>query len=63
MTKLIRDKRTGDYYTEDKQYLIEKGTKGWNVNELDESLTKLTGENIYRYGFTCETLRDVRESI
>ena len=44
MKKLIRDKRTGDYYTEDKQYQIEKGTIGWNVNELNS-------RGFYRYSF------------
>ena len=35
MIKLIRDKKTGDYYTEDGKYQIEKGYIGWNVNEKD----------------------------
>ena len=56
MTKLIRDKKTGDYYTLDKKYHIEKGTTGWNVNELDE-------RNIYKYSFSCDTLKEVKESL
>lgn len=63
MTKLIRDKNTGDYYTPDKKYHIEKGTTGWNVNEIDERLTNLCNENIYKYSFTCETLKEVKESL
>ena len=63
MTKLIRDKRTGDYYTEDKQYHIEKGTIGWNVNELDELFKSLTGVDVYKYSFSCDTLKEVRESL
>lgn len=58
MVTLIRDKRTGDYYTQDKKYLIEKGTTGWNVNELDARFL-----NVYRYSFTCNTLKEVRESL
>lgn len=63
MTKLVRDKRTGDYYTEDKQYHIEKGSVGWNVNELDELFKLKHGIDVYRYSFTCETLKEVRESL
>lgn len=63
MTKLIRDKRTGDYYTEDRQYHIEKGTVGWNVNERDELIKTLTGKELYRYSFSCDTLKEVRESL
>lgn len=56
MKKLIRDKRTGNYYTEDKKYEIEKGITGWNVNEWDE-------RGWYRYSFTCMTLKEVKESL
>ena len=63
MTKIIRDKRTGDYYTEDRQYCIEKGTIGWNVNERDELFKAHTGKDVYRYSFSCNTLKEVRESL
>ena len=56
MTKLIRDKRTGDYYTEDRMFKIEKGSVGWNVSEWDERVW-------YTYSFTCLTLKEVKESI
>lgn len=56
MVKLIRDKDTGDYYTEDGHYFIEKGVVGWNVNEWDE-------RGWYRYSFSCDTLKEVKESI
>lgn len=56
MAKLIRDKRTGDYYTEDKKFQVERGVIGWNVNELDR-------RGWYEYSFTCETLKEVQESI
>lgn len=55
MTKIIRDKRTGDYYTQDRKYMIEKGCDGWNVNEL----TKYG----YEYSFTTETLKEAKESL
>jgi hypothetical protein len=58
MTKLIRDKRTGDYYTEDKCYMVEKGTRGWNVLERDERF-----DGVYRFSFGCDTLKEVRESL
>lgn len=63
MTKLTRDKRTGDYYSIDKKFFIEKGTIGWNVSELNEKKTKVYGYDVYEYSFSCETLREVRESI
>ena len=56
MVKLIRDKDTGDYYTEDGHYFIEKGIVGWNVNEWDE-------RGWYRYSFSCDTLKEVKESL
>ena len=56
MTKLIREKITGNYYTEDRKYQIEKGILGWNVNEWDS-------RGWYTYSFTCETLKEVRESL
>ena len=59
MTKLIRDKRTGDYYTEDKKYMVERGTIGWNVHELVD----MGGWTTYRYSFSTDTLREARESI
>ena len=63
MTKLNRDKRTGDYYSIDKKFFIEKGTIGWNVSELNEQRTKAYGYNVYEYSFSCDTLKEVRESI
>ena len=63
MTKLTRDKKTGDYYSLDKKFFIEKGTIGWNVSELNEARTKAYGYPIYEYSFSCDTLREVRESI
>lgn len=58
--KLVRDKVTGDYYTEDRRYQIEKGFTGWNVNEID---TRFLPVEVYRYSFSCETLSEVRESL
>ena len=63
MTKLIRNKKTGDYYSIDKKFFIEKGTIGWNVSELNEYRSKKFGYDVYEYSFSCETLREVRESI
>lgn len=63
MTKLNRDKRTGDYYSADGRYFVEKGTVGWNVSELNESRTKRYGYSVYEYSFSCATLKEVRESI
>ena len=63
MTKLIRDNRTGDYYSTDRKYFIEKGTVGWNVSELNETRSREYGYDVYEYSFSCETLREVRESI
>lgn len=63
MAKLIRDKKTGDYYTKNKQYMIEKGTIGWNVCEKNEYLSSITGIDCYRYSFSCDTLKEVRESL
>lgn len=60
MARLQRDKKTGDYYTEDRKFQIEKGFAGWNVNEID---ARFLPQEIYRYSFTCETLREVRESL
>ena len=63
MTRLTRDKRTGDYYSIDKKFFIEKGTIGWNVSELNENKTKAYGFNVYEHSFSCDTLKEVRESI
>lgn len=63
MTKLTRDKRTGDYYSIDKKFFIEKGTIGWNVSELNEYRSKKFGYDVYEYSFSCETLKEVCESI
>ena len=56
MVTLIREKTTGDYYTENREYQIQKGTFGWNVNEWDR-------RGWYRYCFSCETLKQVKESL
>ena len=56
MVKLIRDKRTGTYYTTDLHYMIEKGPVGWNVSEWDE-------RGWYKYSFSCDTLNEVIESL
>ena len=63
MQTLNRDKKTGDYYSVDRKYFIEKGTIGWNVSELNEARSKAYGYYVYEYIFSCETLREVRESI
>lgn len=63
MTKLIRNKRTGDYYSIDKKFFIEKDTIGWNASELNEYRSKKYGYDVYEYSFSCETLKEVRESI
>lgn len=63
MVKLNRDKRTGDYYTADKRFFIEKGTIGWNVSELNVERSNAYGFSVYEYSFSCETLKEVRESI
>lgn len=57
--KLTRDKRTGDYYTTDRRYQIERGTVGWNANRLHEYRWGST----YEYSFSCDTLAEVRESL
>ena len=56
MTKLIRESKNGDYYTTDRKYKIEKGIIGWNVSEWD-------CRGWYSYSFTCETLKEVKQSI
>ena len=61
--KLTRDKRTGDYYTTDKKYFIEKGVIGWNVSIRDDRRTNIYGFDYYEYSFSCDTLKEVRESI
>lgn len=63
MIKLTRDKRTGDYFSPDRKYHIEKGTIGWNVNERNDDRTRRLGYEVYEYSFSCETLREVRESL
>lgn len=44
------------YYTTDYRFEIERGTVGWNVNEVNE-------HGWYKYSFSCDTLREARESI
>lgn len=60
MTKFTRDKNTGDYYTPDRRFRVEKGSSGWNVSEIDE---RFLPNEIYRYSFSCQTLKEVRESL
>ena len=56
--KLIRDKKTGNYYTEDKRYELQKGSIGWNLNELDQRF------GVYRYtGGSPRTLKEARETL
>lgn len=56
--KLIRDKKTGCYHTEDGRFQVEKGTVGWNIYEIEpDGLYSL-----FAWGFG-ETLKDVRETI
>lgn len=62
MTKLIKTNREGKtipqtYYTPDYRFEVEKGTIGWNVNELDARF------GCYRYAFSCDTLKEARESL
>lgn len=57
MIKLIRDKKTGDYHTQDNRYQIEKGAIGWNVYEYDTVL------KYHRYIFSCDTLKEIKESL
>ena len=59
--KFVKKNREGKiipqtYYSEDYKFEIEKGTEGWNVNEIDKF-------NCYRYSFSCETLKEAKESI
>lgn len=54
--KLIKNKRTGDYYTEDGRFQIERGTIGWNINEN-------TNRGWYKNIGYADTLKEVRESI
>lgn len=44
------------YYTTDYKFEIEKGTVGWNVNELVEP-------GYYRFSFGCETLKEAKDAI
>lgn len=58
LLKLVRDKSTGCYYTVDRHFLIEKGSVGWNIYEIEpDGLYSL-----FPWGFD-ETLSDVRKSI
>ena len=47
------------YYSEDYRFEIEKGSDGWNVNELVNFRT----HSSYRYSYSCETLKEAKESI
>lgn len=44
------------YYTSDRRFYIEKGASGWNIQEKDE-------RGFYRYSFSCDTLKEVRDSL
>lgn len=49
--KLIRDPKTGDYYSADNHYWLERCLSGWDVHEID-------GEGRYAYSFTVDTLTE-----
>ena len=51
--RLIRDKLTGDYYTEDGRFHLEKGSVGWIVYK---------DGNFFPCGYP-DTLRAFRESL
>lgn len=44
------------FYSPDHRFCIEKGTSGWNIQEKDE-------RGFYRYSFSCDTLKEVRDSL
>ena len=61
MAKLTKKNRANrvipqTYYSTDYRCEVEKGTVGWNVNEVDKN-------GWYRYSFSCMTLQEVRESV
>lgn len=45
------------YYSKDYKFEIEKGFVGWNVNEFNKRF------NTYIYSFSCDTLKEAKESI
>lgn len=56
--KLVREKSTGCYYTKDRHFLIERGSVGWNIYEIEpDGLYSL-----FPFGFG-ETLSEVRNVI
>lgn len=58
MISLVRDKMSGCYYTKDRHFLIERGSVGWNIYEIEpDGLYSL-----FPWGFG-ETLVEVKESI
>lgn len=57
MARLHRDKKTGDYYTEDRLHRVYKGCIGWIVEEYDEQL------ECWFYSFSTDTLKDAKESL
>lgn len=66
MIHLTRDKRTGNYYTLDNKFMIDRGTVGWNVHILNSETYEFCGLTFgptYEYSFSCDTLREVRESL
>ena len=60
---LVRDKRTGDYYSHDRKFFIEKGAMGWNLSVRDDDRSARFGYDWYDYVSTCYTLKEIRESI
>lgn len=51
--KLIRDKKTGDYYSTDNHFWLERCSSGWDVHEIDS-------EGRYDYSFTVDMLTEFR---
>lgn len=54
--KLIRDKKSGDYYSADNHYWLERCLSGWDVHEID-------GEGRYTYSFSVDTLAEFRLTV
>lgn len=53
MIKLHRNKRTGDYFTHDGRFVLQRGAVGWNVTD------NVTGY----HDFAGETLKEARGTI
>ncbi len=61
MLKLTKKNRANQvipetYYTLDYKFEIERGTVGWNINEVDKN-------GWYHYSFSTDTLKEARETI